>query len=75
MTCLRYFREQMPDLHVVAAGSFFEFILGDISMPMGRVDYCYVRPMDFGEFLFATGRSMLHDRRPDLRDSIATISS
>ena len=43
-------------------------------MPMGRVDYCYVRPMDFGEFLFATGRSILHERRPDLRDSIAPIS-
>ena len=36
---LRYFYEQMPDLHVIAAGSLLEFALGEISVPVGRVQY------------------------------------
>ncbi|MGA1194064.1 MAG: AAA family ATPase, partial [Kiritimatiellia bacterium] len=34
---LRYFSEQMPVLHVIAAGSLLEFALEEISMPVGRV--------------------------------------
>jgi predicted AAA+ superfamily ATPase len=66
ISSLRYFREQMPDLHVVAAGSLLEFVLGEVSMPVGRVDYIYVRPMSFGEFLHATGRGILDSRRPHI---------
>jgi hypothetical protein len=65
---LRYFREQMPELHVVAAGSLLEFVLGDISMPVGRVDYLYVRPLSFGEYLTALGRGLLAERRPSVLD-------
>ena len=50
---LRYFYEQMPELHVIAAGSLLEFILGDanFSFPVGRLQTLYVRPFSFNEFL------------------------
>lgn len=34
---LRYFYDQMPELHVVAGGSLLEFAFGEISIPVGRV--------------------------------------
>lgn len=65
---LRYFKEQLPELHVVAAGSLLEFVLGSLSMPVGRVEYRYVRPLSFGEFLHATKRALLDARRPTISD-------
>ena len=52
---LRYFYEKMPELHVVAAGSLLEFASGDISFPVGRVQYLHVFPMTFYEYLLAVG--------------------
>jgi len=54
---LRYFYEQMPKLHVIAAGSLLEFALGEISFPVGRTQSLEVNPMNFSEFLLATGHS------------------
>ena len=50
---LRYFYEQMPELHVIAAGSMLEFAFGEISIPVGRVQYLYMYPMTFYEYLLA----------------------
>lgn len=52
---LRYFYEEKPDLHVVAAGSLLEFAMGEISVPVGRVSYLNMYPMTFREYLMATG--------------------
>ncbi len=59
---LRFFKEQMPELHLIAAGSLLEFILGDdrFSFPVGRVEYLFVRPMSFIEFLEAKGDRAAH---------------
>ena len=46
---LRYFYEEMPDLHVVAAGSLLEFAFGEISIPVGRIQYLYMHPLTFYE--------------------------
>ena len=50
---LRYFKELMSDLHVIAAGSLLEFALVDtkISFPVGRIQSMYMRPLSFLEFL------------------------
>lgn len=63
ITALRYFKEQMPDLHVIGAGSLLEFILNEeeFSIPVGRVQFLYMRPMSFREFLMALGREDLRD--------------
>jgi len=60
---LRFFKEQMPELHVIGAGSLLEFILGDerYSFPVGRVEYFYMRPMSFMEFLMAKGELLAHN--------------
>jgi uncharacterized protein len=55
ITSLRYFYEQVPDLHVIAAGSLLEFALGNIPFPVGRVQLMNMYPMNFQEFLMATG--------------------
>jgi predicted AAA+ superfamily ATPase len=54
---LRYFYEEIPDLHVIAAGSLLDFVLEEhsFSMPVGRIEYLHLGPMTFGEFLDATG--------------------
>ena len=52
---LKYFAEEMPQLHVAAAGSLLEFALGDISFPVGQVQLLEMQPMTFVEFLWATG--------------------
>ena len=58
---LRYFYEEMPDLHIIGAGSLLEFALQseNFKMPVGRVQYLYLQPMSFGEFLDALGESAL----------------
>jgi predicted AAA+ superfamily ATPase len=55
LAALRYFYEEMPQLHVIAAGSLLEFTLADaqFSMPVGRVEYMYLGPLQFEDFLGA----------------------
>jgi len=55
---LRYFYEECPELHVIAAGSLLEFAMEDISFPVGRVQFMNVYPMSFAEFLLGTGKDM-----------------
>ncbi|MBV5314102.1 MAG: ATP-binding protein [Prolixibacteraceae bacterium] len=55
ITSLRYFYEQAPDLHIIAAGSLLEFALGNIPFPVGRIQLLNMYPMNFQEFLMATG--------------------
>ncbi len=60
---LRYFKEQMADLHVIGAGSLLEFVLNDANfrMPVGRVQFMYLRPLSFGEYLDASGHTKLRN--------------
>lgn len=51
---LRYFYEELPELHVIAAGSLLEFALKDVqSFPVGRVEFLYLYPFNFIEYLQA----------------------
>lgn len=52
---LRYFYEEMPELHVIAAGSLLEFAIEKVGVPVGRISMLYMYPMNFLEFLVATG--------------------
>ncbi|HAQ61038.1 TPA: hypothetical protein DCR49_03425 [Candidatus Delongbacteria bacterium] len=63
IVALRYFYEEMPDLHVIAAGSLLEFALNraKISIPVGRIQYLFMYPLSFKEFLLALGYDALHD--------------
>lgn len=51
---LRYFYEERPDLHVIAAGSLLEFAISKVpSFPVGRIEYLYLHPLNFEEYLGA----------------------
>ncbi len=58
---LRYFYEELPELHVIAAGSLLEFLLEDheFSMPVGRIEYLFLGPLTFEEFLLGIGEKRL----------------
>lgn len=58
---LRYFYEKRPDIHVIVAGSLLEFILTDhnFSMPVGRIDYYFLGPLSFEEYLGGAKQSGL----------------
>jgi uncharacterized protein len=50
---LRYFYEDKPELPVICAGSLLEFALSEhnFSMPVGRIEYYHLGPIQFSEFL------------------------
>jgi predicted AAA+ superfamily ATPase len=56
---LRYFHEELPQLHVISAGSLLEFELRNISVPVGRLNVVYVYPLSFSEYLGAAGKENL----------------
>lgn len=60
---LRYFKELMPHLHVIGAGSLLEFALNDsdFRMPVGRVQFMYLRPLSFSEYLEASDHRKLKE--------------
>ena len=54
---LRFFYEQRPDVHVIAAGSLFQAKIEreGFSPPVGRIEYAYLYPLDFFEYMEARG--------------------
>ena len=58
---LRYFKEKIPDLHVICAGSLLDHTLNEMNLPMpvGRVEFMYMYPMSFKEFLVALNQEKL----------------
>lgn len=57
---LRYFYEQLPELHVIAAGSLLEFALEELpSFGVGRIRSLFMYPLNFFEFLNAVGQKKL----------------
>ena len=69
IACLRYFYEDAPHLPIIAGRSLLEFALSEhsFSMPVGRVDYRYLGPMTFSEYLL--------NLYPDLIQYISTVES
>lgn len=58
ISMLRYFYEDIPDLHVIAAGSLLEHVMKDVkNIPVGRVEYLYLHPLNFQEYLSAIGHN------------------
>lgn len=61
LMALRYFKEEKPDLPVIATGSLLDFALTEISVPVGRITYLQLHPLSFHEFLAAIGEDLLKD--------------
>jgi predicted AAA+ superfamily ATPase len=60
ISMLRYFYESFKNLYVIAAGSLLESLLGrQINFPVGRVEYLFMKPLTFNEFVDASGDNAL----------------
>jgi len=61
---LRWFKEDMQHLPVIAAGSLLEFSLNryQYSMPVGRITFFHLEPMSFLEFILASGHDALYKK-------------
>jgi len=57
MAYMRFFYESANQLHVIAAGSLMETVINvdKPAFPVGRVQYLFMYPLAFDEFLAATG--------------------
>ncbi|MBD5486395.1 MAG: ATP-binding protein, partial [Lachnospiraceae bacterium] len=57
---LKYFQEQAPEYHIIAAGSLLGIALHEgTSFPVGKVNFCDLYPLTFREFLLACGEEKL----------------
>ena len=74
---MRYFKEQLPELHVIGAGSLLEFTLNDADfrMPVGRVQSLYLKPLSFKEYLTGIGDHALREmiEIADLKKPIESV--
>ena len=62
LTSLKYFMEQAPQFHIIAAGSLLGLSVGkETSFPVGKVNFYTLYPMSFSEYLIATGEEVLSD--------------
>lgn len=60
LTALKYFCEDAPQYHVIAAGSLLGMSLHQSSsFPVGKVDFIYLKPLSFIEFLNALDEDRL----------------
>ncbi|MBI4125948.1 MAG: ATP-binding protein [Deltaproteobacteria bacterium] len=67
LLALRYFKEELPQLHVIGCGSLLEFTIRELSFPVGRIEFLYLFPLNFEEYLLALKREDLVEaiRRAD----------
>lgn len=62
LTSLKYFCEDAPEYHIIAAGSLLGMGLHQhVSFPVGEVNFMDIRPLSFNEFVRAVGKGMLAD--------------
>ncbi|MDR1342287.1 MAG: AAA family ATPase, partial [Prevotellaceae bacterium] len=60
ISSLRFFYEDYPELHVIAAGSLLEFALENLpSFGVGRIKSLFMYPFSFSEFMMACGERQL----------------
>lgn len=62
VTALKYFCEDMRELHIICAGSLLGVAItrNQMSFPVGKVDRMQMYPMSFSEFLIADGFESLY---------------
>jgi predicted AAA+ superfamily ATPase len=63
LTSLKFFCEDAPEHHVIAAGSLLGIAVSrkKVSYPVGKVNLLTLYPMDFEEFLWSQGKDLLAD--------------
>ncbi len=63
LTSLKYFQEEAPEYHIIAAGSLLGVAVGKTrSFPVGKVNFLDLHPLSFQEFLLAVDEKMILKR-------------
>lgn len=77
LTSLKYFCENSPDYHIIAAGSLLGVAVNrkKYSFPVGKVDMITLYPMDMEEFMIALGENDLVKRIRDCFKKNAPLPS
>lgn len=73
LASLRYFYEDMPELHLITAGSLLDFEFRNIPYPVGRVQTLNMYPMTFYEFLIAQGKDRLAEILKDHKAHLSEV--
>lgn len=73
LTSLKYFCEQAPEYHIIAAGSLLGLAVnrGNYSFPVGKVEMLTMYPLNFEEFLMAFGE---HELIAQIRNAFHTFT-
>ena len=58
---IRYFYEELPELHLIAAGSLLNTVLDKVPTGVGRATYLNLYPLTFAEFLEGADESLLRE--------------
>ena len=76
VTSLKYFCEEAPEYHIAAAGSLLGVAINrnQTSFPVGKVNLMRLYPLDFEEFLTATGNELLIDEITDCFNSMVPMN-
>ena len=63
LTSLKYFAEEAPEYHVIGVGSLLGVAINreKFSFPVGKVQMMTMYPLDFEEYLWARGKTLLAD--------------
>lgn len=61
LQALRYFKEDRPDIHIIAAGSLLDFALNKLGIAVGRVQFMQLYPLSFAEYLTVLGLQDLRE--------------
>lgn len=67
LTSLKYFCEDLPQVHIVSAGSLLGIKLGKSGFPVGKIDSLELHPMNFSEFLLALGKKDYFEKIQQLK--------
>lgn len=76
LTSLKYFCEEAPEYHIVAAGSLLGLAInrGKFSFPVGKVDMLTMYPLSFEEFLLAMGNDNLIGKIKDAYNDFTPLA-
>ncbi len=76
VTSLKYFYEETPEYHIAAAGSLLGVAINrnQTSFPVGKVNVMRLYPLDFEEFLTATGNALLIEQITECYNNMSPMN-
>jgi predicted AAA+ superfamily ATPase len=69
LTSLKYFYEEAPEYHIIAAGSLLGVsIARERSFPVGKVNFLEIHPLSFSEYIAEFESELLNEKLNDLNE-------